>query len=178
MKCPHCNHPEDHVIDSRPVETGNVIRRRRECLLCTKRFTTYERFEVMPFIVLKSDNRREPFDRSKLREGVARACKNRAISAEQIEKLVGDIEATLQEDYVMEVPSKTIGDLVLAKLKRLDPVAYIRFASVYKQFSNIDTFLSELQDLKQEQKLKTKKGKTITFPNNHKTWNNVILNKN
>lgn len=178
MKCPHCNHPEDHVIDSRPVETGNVIRRRRECLQCSKRFTTYERFEVMPFIVLKSDNRREPFDRNKLREGVARACKNRAISAEQIERLVSDIEASLQEEFVMEVPSKTIGDLVLAKLKELDAVAYIRFASVYKQFSNIDTFLDELQGLKQEQKLKTKKGKATSFPKSFQSWNDVILNKN
>src|SRR3982750_2953305 len=120
MKCPHSSHPEDHVLDSRPVETGNVIRRRRECLSCSKRFTTYERLEVMPLTVLKSDNRREPFDRDKIREGIARACEKRAISAEQIEKLLNEIEIHLQEDYVMEVPSKAIGDLILKKLKELD----------------------------------------------------------
>ncbi len=161
MKCPHCNHPEDHVIDSRPVETGNVIRRRRECLQCEKRFTTYERLEVMPMIVLKSDNRREPFDHNKLREGVSRACKNRSITAEQIEKLVTDVETSLQEDFVIEVPSKTIGERVLAKLKDLDHVAYIRFASVYKQFSDIDSFFVEVKGLKNEQKLKNRKSQPI-----------------
>jgi transcriptional repressor NrdR len=123
MKCPHCNHPDDHVIDSRPVETGAAIRRRRECLACEKRFTTYERLEVMPLTVLKSDNRREPFDRNKLRDGIALACRHRNISAEQIEKIVAEAEMALQEDYIMEVPSKTIGEMILAKLKALDPVA-------------------------------------------------------
>lgn len=159
MKCPHCSHPEDHVIDSRPVENGSVIRRRRECLSCARRFTTYERLEVIPLVVLKSDNRREPFDRAKLREGVLRACKKRDITVEQVERLVTEVETSLQEDYVMEVPSKAIGDLVLARLKELDPVAYIRFASVYRQFSDMDTFLNEVRGLKQEQKLKAKKVK-------------------
>ncbi len=157
MKCPHCSHQEDHVIDSRPVETANVIRRRRECLGCAKRYTTYERFEAMPLIVLKSDNRRELFDRGKLREGVARACKNRNITSDQIEQLVTDVEAALQEEYVLEAPSRAIGDMVLAKLKQLDPVAYIRFASVYKQFSDINSFLDELHSLKKEQQ-KVKSG--------------------
>ncbi len=161
MKCPHCNHPEDHVIDSRPVETGNVIRRRRECMLCEKRFTTYERLEVMPLIVLKSDNRREPFDREKLREGISRACKHRSITAEQIEKLVTDVETSLQEDFVMEAPSKSIGERVLAKLKDLDHVAYIRFASVYKQFSDVDSFFHEIRGLKHEQKIKNRKNNPI-----------------
>ncbi|MCB4756945.1 MAG: transcriptional regulator NrdR [Elusimicrobia bacterium] len=156
MKCPHCSHVEDHVIDSRPIETANVIRRRRECLGCAKRFTTYERFEAMPLIVLKSDNRRELFDRNKLREGIVRACKKRNITSDQIEQLVADVETELQEDYVLEAPSRVVGDLVLEKLRKLDPVAYVRFASVYKQFSDIDTFLRELQTLKQEQ-LKEKK---------------------
>lgn len=169
MRCPHCNHPEDHVIDSRPVETGNVIRRRRECLGCSKRFTTYERPEVMPLIVIKSDNRREPFDRGKLREGISRACKHRNISADQIEKLVSEVELALQEDFVMEAPSKSIGDLVLAKLKDLDPVAYVRFASVYKQFSDIDTFMTELKGLKQEQRQKGRKTK-------QDDWLNQLLN--
>ncbi|MCG3206051.1 MAG: Transcriptional repressor NrdR [Elusimicrobia bacterium] len=157
MKCPHCNHPEDHVTDSRPVESGNVIRRRRECLQCERRFTTYERLEVIPMIVLKSDNRREPYDRNKLREGVSRACKNRNISAEQIEKLVTEVEISLQEDFVIEVPSKSIGERLLAKLKDLDHVAYIRFASVYKQFSDVDSFFQEIRGLKHEQKIKNRK---------------------
>jgi transcriptional repressor NrdR len=150
MKCPHCSHPEDHVIDSRPVETANVIRRRRECLGCEKRYTTYERLEAMPLIVLKSDNRREPFDRDKLREGIARACKSRDISSDRIEQLVTEVELALQEDFVLEAPSRAIGELVMTKLKNLDDVAYIRFASVYKQFSSIDTFLNELKGLKKE----------------------------
>jgi len=149
MRCPHCNHPEDHVIDSRPVETGNFIRRRRECLSCEKRFTTYERLEAMPFVVLKSDNRREPFNREKLREGVLRACKKRDISAAQIERLVTEVEASIQENYVMEVPSRAVGSLALSKLRELDPVAYIRFASVYKQFADIESFLGELRELKE-----------------------------
>lgn len=160
MKCPHCEHPEDHVIDSRPVESANLIRRRRECLGCGKRFTTYERCETIPLIVLKSDNRREPFDREKLREGISRACKKREISADQIEKLVSEVELTLQEKYVMEVPSRAIGELVLEKLKNLDHVAYIRFVSVYKQFGDIDSFMDELKELKL-QKSKKKKPKQV-----------------
>jgi transcriptional repressor NrdR len=161
MKCPHCNHPEDHVIDSRPVETGNVIRRRRECMLCEKRFTTYERLEVMPMIVLKSDDRREPYDRNKLREGIARACKKRDITAEQIEKVVSEVETSLQEDFVIEVPSRSIGERVLAKLKELDPVAYVRFASVYKQFPDVDSFFHEIRGLKHEQRLKNRKAQPV-----------------
>lgn len=152
MKCPHCNHTEAHVIDSRPVETGNVIRRRRECLGCHKRFTTYERTETIPLMVLKSDNRREPFDRNKLRAGIALACKKRKISAEQIEQLVSEVELELQEKFVLEAPSRAIGDLVLRKLKDLDPVAYIRFVSVYKQFSDVHSFVYELKDLKSQKK--------------------------
>jgi transcriptional repressor NrdR len=160
MKCPHCSHPDDHVIDSRPVETDNVIRRRRECLKCQKRFTTYERLEIMPFIVLKSDDRREPYDREKLREGVARACKKRNITAEQIDKLVAEVETSIQEDFVMEAPSKSIGERVLAKLKELDHVAYVRFASVYKQFTDLDGFVNELRGLKHEQKIKSRRTQT------------------
>jgi transcriptional repressor NrdR len=160
MKCPHCNHPEDHVIDSRPVESANLIRRRRECLSCGKRFTTYERCEAMPMIVIKSDNRREPFSRDKLREGLTRAFEKREISADQIEKLVTEIEQELQEQYVLEAPSKAVGELILAKLKEIDEVAYIRFVSVYKQFSDIDSFLDELHGLK-ALKARRKKAKTI-----------------
>lgn len=175
MKCPHCSHSEDHVIDSRPVENGSVIRRRRECLSCARRFTTYERLEIIPLVVLKSDNRREPFDRNKLREGVLVACKKRNITVEQVERLVTEVETALQEDYVMEVPSRAIGDLVLAKLKDLDPVAYIRFASVYRQFSDMDTFLNEVKGLKQEQKLK---GKKVKYPDLLSTFLNGAATKN
>ncbi len=164
MKCPHCNHPEDHVIDSRPVETANLIRRRRECLSCGKRFTTYERCEAMPMVVIKSDNRREPFSREKLKEGIVRACEKRDISSEQIENLVNGVEQELQEQYVLEAPSKAVGDLILSKLKDLDEVAYIRFVSVYKQFSGIDSFLDELHGLKAF-KAKRKKAKTIKLAN-------------
>lgn len=162
MRCPHCNHPEDHVIDSRPVDTANVIRRRRECLSCSKRFTTYERLEAMPLVVIKSDDRREPFSRDKLREGLRRACENRKnITADQVERLVNEIETAMQEDYVMEAPSKAIGDLVMTKLKALDIVSYIRFASVFKQFSDIDTFVRELQELKKEFQGKAKKESSL-----------------
>jgi transcriptional repressor NrdR len=160
MKCPHCSHPEDHVIDSRPVDSANLIRRRRECLSCGKRFTTYERCEAMPLIVIKSDNRREPFSREKLKEGLSRAFEKREISADQIEKLVTEVEQGLQEQYVLEAPSKAIGELVLAKLKEMDEVAYIRVVSVYKQFSDIDSFLDELHGLKA---IKSRKRRTKTI---------------
>jgi transcriptional repressor NrdR len=152
------------VIDSRPVESANLIRRRRECLGCGKRFTTYERCEAIPLIVLKSDNRREPFDREKLREGIARACKKRNISADQIEKLVSEVELALQEQYVMEAPSKSIGDLVLAKLKELDPVAYVRFMSVYKQFSDTNSFIEALNSLQKPKPKKSKLSKSKETP--------------
>lgn len=154
MKCPHCQHPEDRVIDSRPVETANVIRRRRECLGCAKRFTTYERCETIPLIVIKSDLRREPFDRNKLREGIKLACKKRDISADAIEKIVTDIEQQLQEEFVLEAPSRVIGDRVVEKLKKIDPVAYIRFVSVYRQFSDLDSFIDEMKHIKNGKKIK------------------------
>src|SRR5258706_8698788 len=163
MKCPHCNHPEDHVIDSRPVDSANLIRRRRECLSCHKRFTTYERCEAMPLIVIKSDNRREPFSREKLKEGLARALEKREITTAQIEKLVSEVEEELQEEFVLEIPSKVIGERILLKLKDIDELAYIRFLSVYKQFSYIDSFLDELNGLK-HQKSKRKKGKGTHLP--------------
>jgi transcriptional repressor NrdR len=147
MRCPSCDHPEDRVIDSRPLESASVIRRRRLCVYCGKRFTTYERVESTPLMVVKSDNRREPFNRAKMREGVLRACEKRPISPDAIERLVAEIEYELQ-DYVLEVPSREIGERILKKLYHLDPVAYVRFASVYKQFSDLNDFLRELQRLK------------------------------
>ncbi|MBI3291911.1 MAG: transcriptional repressor NrdR [Elusimicrobia bacterium] len=149
MRCPFCSHPEARVIDSRPLDSASVIRRRRTCEECRKRFTTYERVEAMPLVVLKSNQRRDPFSRDKLREGILRACEKRPISVDQIEKIVSEIEYELQ-DYVMEVPSRVIGEKVLKKLFVLDPVAYVRFASVYRQFQDIDTFLRELKKLKRE----------------------------
>ncbi len=130
------------------MDAEHVIRRRRECLECLKRFTTYERWEELPLSVLKCDSRIEPYDRTKLREGVLKACEKRPIPIDSIEKLIAEIEYELQ-DYVMEVPSKVIGEKVMKKLKDLDPVAYIRFASVYLQFPDIDAFMKEAQNLKE-----------------------------
>jgi len=149
MKCPYCGHEEDRVLDSRPLEASSIIRRRRECQACHKRFTTYERLEDVPLMVMKSDNRLEPFSREKLREGIARACEKRPINADQIERLISEIEYELQS-YVMQTPSRVIGEKVLKKLKNLDHVAYIRFASVYKQFQDVEAFLRELEKLKDE----------------------------
>jgi transcriptional repressor NrdR len=153
MKCPYCGHEEDRVLDSRPLEAASIIRRRRECQSCHKRFTTYERLEEVPLMVIKSNDRREPFDREKLREGIARACEKRPISVDAIERLLSEVEYELQ-DYVMQVPSRVIGEKVLKKLKDLDPVAYVRFASVYRQFQDIDAFMEELRKLKEEHDIK------------------------
>lgn len=151
MKCPFCGNSGAGVIDSRPVEGSSVVRRRRECHACKKRFTTFERIESMPLMVIKKDKRREVFDRDKLQEGILRACQKRPISLDTVEKIVGEIEEELR-DYIMEVPSKVIGEIVLRKLRKLDEVAYVRFASVYKQFNDIDTFLKELKKLKRRNK--------------------------
>jgi len=153
MKCPFCGHQEDRVLDSRPLEAASIIRRRRECQSCHKRFTTYERLEEVPLMVIKSDDRREPFNREKLREGILRACEKRPIGPDVIERIVAEIEYELQ-DYVMQVPSRVIGEKVMKKLKDLDPVAYIRFASVYRAFQDLDAFHSELEKIKKDE-LKT-----------------------
>lgn len=147
MRCPFCNSPNDSVLDSRPVDFASVIRRRRVCKSCQKRFTTYERLEEMPLMVLKSDNRREPFDRNKLREGILRACEKSPISIDTIDLIVSEVEYELK-DYVMEVPSREIGERILKKLYAIDQVAYVRFASVYRNFSDIDSFLLEIRKLK------------------------------
>ncbi|MBL0058753.1 MAG: transcriptional repressor NrdR [Elusimicrobia bacterium] len=147
MRCPSCDHPEDRVLDSRPLESASVIRRRRVCLHCGKRFTTYERVESTPLMVIKRDNRREPFSRDKMREGIQRACQKRPISPAAIEKLMAEVEYGLQ-DYVLEVPSVEIGQRILKRLYDLDAVAYVRFASVYRSFGDVDTFLSELRKVK------------------------------
>lgn len=147
MKCPFCGYEESKVIDSRPTDEGEKIRRRRECISCAKRFTTYEIIETVPIVVVKKDKSRQAFDRVKLFNGMLRACEKRPVSIDQIEKVVTDIETELQNSLDREVTSVHIGELVMAKLKELDEVAYVRFASVYRQFKDINTFMDELTKL-------------------------------
>ena len=147
MKCPYCGYEESKVIDSRPTDEGERIRRRRECLKCTKRFTTYEIIENLPIIVIKKDKSRETFDRQKLLTGILRACEKRPVSLETIERLIDDIELLIQNSLDREVSSVKIGELVMEKLKGVDEVAYVRFASVYRQFKDINTFMDELNKL-------------------------------
>ncbi len=147
MKCPLCNHAESKVIDSRPSSDGSSIRRRRECLECQKRFTTYENIETLPLIVIKKDMSRETFDRNKILNSVIRACDKRQVTLSQMDNLVTDIELSLQNSLQNEITSDRIGELVMEKLKELDEVAYIRFASVYRQFKDIGAFMEELQKL-------------------------------
>ncbi len=147
MKCPFCGYEESKVIDSRPTDEGEKIRRRRECISCGKRFTTYEIIETVPIVVVKKDKSRQAFDRVKLFNGMLRACEKRPVSIDQIEKVVTDIETELQNSLDREVTSVHIGELVMEKLKELDEVAYVRFASVYRQFKDINTFMDELTKL-------------------------------
>ena len=151
MKCPACGFAESKVLDSRPTDEGEAIRRRRECLSCQKRFTTYERLEVMNIIVVKKDKSREAFDRSKILNGMIRACEKRPVSMAVIERAVSDIEATLNNSLQTEVSSTRIGELVMEALKQIDEVAYVRFASVYRQFKDINTFMDELKLLLKNQ---------------------------
>ena len=148
MKCPFCGHGETKVVDSRISESQDAIRRRRECLHCEQRFTTYERVEEMPLMVIKKHGRREPFDRGKLLRGLIAATVKRDVSPEQLEALIDGIEADLHNTFRYEISSKQLGDLVLARLKDVDKVAYVRFASVYREFQDLDGFTSELKDLK------------------------------
>ena len=150
MKCPFCEYEESKVIDSRPTDEGEKIRRRRECISCAKRFTTYEIIESVPIVVVKKDKSRQAFDRVKLFNGMLRACEKRPVSIEQLDKVVSEIEAELQNSLDREVTSVHIGELVMDKLKELDEVAYVRFASVYRQFKDINTFMDELAKLLRE----------------------------
>ncbi len=147
MKCPYCGFEESKVIDSRPADEGERIRRRRECLKCGKRFTTHEVIETVPIVVVKRDKSREVFDRDKLTAGILRACEKRPVSIEQISKIVDNIEAKLQSSLDREVTSMSIGELTMEELKNVDEVAYVRFASVYRQFKDINTFMEELNKL-------------------------------
>ena len=154
MKCPYCGFEESKVIDSRPADEGERIRRRRECLKCGKRFTTHEVIETVPIVVVKRDKSREVFDRAKLTAGILRACEKRPVSYAEMEKIVDDIERGLNNTMEKEVDSKLIGELVMEKLKDLDEVAYVRFASVYRQFTDVNTFVKEVESL-----LNTKKNR-------------------
>ncbi|HKM21036.1 MAG TPA: transcriptional regulator NrdR [Lachnospiraceae bacterium] len=145
MKCPFCGHENTRVIDSRPAEDNNSIRRRRVCDECDKRFTTYEKVETIPLIIIKKDNNRETYDRSKIEAGVLRACHKRPISAAQINQLVDEVETDIFSREEKEVSSAIIGELVMNKLKDLEAVAYVRFASVYREFKDLNTFMDELK---------------------------------
>ena len=147
MKCPYCAHDESKVIDSRPTEEGEKIRRRRECLKCGKRFTTYEVIESVPVLVVKRDKSREAFDSQKLLNGMLRACEKRPVEYATLENAVSEIEATIQNSFEREVTSEKIGELAMDKLKNIDEVAYVRFASVYRQFTDVSTFIAEVNKL-------------------------------
>lgn len=147
MKCPFCGYEESKVIDSRPTDEGQRIRRRRECLECGKRFTTYEIIESLPIIVIKKDKSRETFNRDKLMTGILRACEKRPVSVDTMDNIIDEIEVIIQNSLDREVSSEKIGELVMEKLKKVDEVAYVRFASVYRQFKDINTFMSELTKL-------------------------------
>ncbi len=158
MNCPFCNTPDTKVIDSRPTEEGHAIRRRRECENCGKRFTTYEKVEEMLFMVVKRDGSREAFDRNKILNGIIRACQKRPVSLEQMEGIVSDIERNLNSQMEKEVSSEYIGNAVMDHLKDLDEVAYVRFASVYRQFTDVGTFVSEIEKLINNEKNGKKSG--------------------
>ena len=147
MKCPYCGFEESKVIDSRPTDEGQRIRRRRECLQCQKRFTTYEIIESLPIIVIKKDKSRETFNRDKLMTGLLRACEKRPVSFDTLDNMIDEIEVNIQNSLDREVSSERIGELVMEKLKKIDEVAYVRFASVYRQFKDINTFMNELNKL-------------------------------
>lgn len=145
MKCPFCNHENTRVIDSRPAEDNSSIRRRRVCDVCDKRFTTYEKVEAIPLVIVKKDDNREAYDRSKIETGVLRACHKRPVSTDRIEDLVDEVEADILNRGEKEISSRVIGEQVMNKLKDLDAVAYVRFASVYREFKDINTFMDELK---------------------------------
>ena len=147
MRCPYCANPESKVVDSRPSDEGASIRRRRECLVCHKRFTTYETMESLPLVVIKKDGSRQTFDKSKLLNGMLRACEKRPVSFDTLEAIANEIEQTLQNEMEREVSSAEIGELVMERLKKVDEVSYVRFASVYRQFKDINTFMRELNKL-------------------------------
>ena len=155
MRCVFCGHEESKVLDSRPVEEGKSIRRRRECLECGKRFTTYERVEELPLVVVKSDDRRELFDPNKILNGLVKACDKRNVPLSVLENMVSEIERELRNDLDREISSKQIGELVMEHLRTVDQVAYVRFASVYRKFEDVSTFIDEIKKLQAELQTKT-----------------------
>ena len=151
MKCPFCDFYDSKVIDSRPTDEGQAIRRRRECIRCAKRFTTYEKVEKMPLLIVKKDGTREAYDRNKVLNGILKSCEKRPVSLETIEKVVDDIEKNLYNSLDKEVTSQYIGEIIMNKLKDIDEVSYVRFASVYRQFKDINTFMEELKKMLDEE---------------------------
>ena len=147
MKCPYCSHPDTRVIDSRPADDGNSIRRRRSCDVCGKRFTTYEKVETIPLIIIKKDNSREQYARAKIEAGVLRACYKRPVSADEIQKTINEVETAVFNREEKEIPSSVVGEIVMDKLKSLDEVAYVRFASVYREFKDVNTFMDEIRKI-------------------------------
>ena len=147
MKCPFCGHLEDKVIDSRPAEDGSAIRRRRECLSCSSRFTTYEKVELLPLLVVKKDGTREAYSQEKLLGGLMKACEKRPVSSDQVESIVTYVENQIQNSAKREISTNEIGEMVMKQLKEIDEVAYVRFASVYRQFKDVNSFMEELQDM-------------------------------
>ena len=159
MRCPFCANPESKVVDSRPADEGASIRRRRECLACHKRFTTYEMMESLPLMVVKKDGSRQSFDRNKVLSGLIRACEKRPVSFDTLEGIVNEVEQALQNELKQEISSAEIGELVMDKLKKVDQVAYVRFASVYRQFTDVSSFMDELNKLVLEGKARAKEDK-------------------
>ena len=147
MKCPYCGHEEDKVVDSRSSQEGDAIRRRRECLKCQRRYTTYEHIEGVSLMVVKKDGRRESFDRKKILSGLVKSCEKRPVSVEKLEDTVDDIERTLQRNFDKEVESVEVGELIMQRLGKLDQVAYVRFASVYREFKDVNQFMKELKQI-------------------------------
>ena len=147
MKCPYCGDENTRVIDSRPAEDGDSIRRRRQCDACNKRFTTYEKVETIPIYVIKKDNTREPYDRAKVEKGIMLSVRKRSVPLDKITEVIDDIESTIYNMDTKEIPSSVIGELIMDRLQKLDQVAYVRFASVYREFQDVDTFMHELQKI-------------------------------
>jgi transcriptional repressor NrdR len=157
MRCPFCGHLEDKVVDSRESKEGNSIRRRRECLLCNRRFTSYERIDEIPYMVVKKDGRRETFERSKVMNGLLRACEKRPISTIQLEAIVNEVEKSVQDSPDRELSTSEIGKIIMKRLKSLDKVAYVRFASVYLEFEDVSEFMNELKALVHSRSQKSRK---------------------
>ena len=159
MRCPFCSHIEDKVVDSRESKDGDSIRRRRECLDCGRRFTSYERIDEIPYMVVKKDGKRESWDRHKVLSGLFRACEKRPISSGQLETIVNEVEKNVQDSLDRELATSDIGKIIMRRLKTLDKVAYVRFASVYLEFADVSEFMTELKDLVRSRERKSKKGK-------------------